>query len=279
MNKKFLLLSILSLSLALFVSCSDDDDNYNADTAISSYTPTDKTKLSGIKMKINDAGRDLTWSYKFIYDAKDRIKQMNLQFTTYTTRNNRTYEVNVKSDAYYRFLSDNGFSVTYTVENVFPQYPAWNSSDNGSYNGMFNSDGFLKKFGPFDCEYTGYSLNKAYLDNGREYTLLYNSYGNVTGYVCDSIDKKTEMRDIYDYEYMPEYVNNTNFDFSAFVGNIVVEREIPDNETWFYAPFHLGAFGMLGGVGTYLPKGEWTMNDGLPVKYIHPQGFEMQFEY
>ncbi len=285
MNRNLFILLMLSLSLPIFTSCSDDED-YNPDTAISNYVPVDKPKVGEIKMSISgEDTRKHTWDYKFVYDAKDRIKQVALNFTTFVKRgnNNRIWQLDVECETNYKFVKEDVLSVAYHINHIYPDYPKWNKTpiDVGSYSGVFNSNGYLISYGPFDCEYeyNGSRLKKAYLDNGREYTLYYNTYDNITGYVCDSVDKKTEMRDIYKYEYISEHKNNTNFDFSAFIGNIVIERELPINEEWYYAPIHLGAFGMLGNPGIYLPKGDWTMENGLPVKYIHPQGFEMTIKY
>lgn len=274
--------SLLLLSFTLFTACSDDED-YNPDTAISYYEPIDAPKVAGIKMKMND-DRNHTWDYKFQYDAKDRIKEIDLQINTHTKRNNRSYKLNIHSKAQYKFVNEQILSVSYTINENYPEYPAWNDIDTWSYNGVFTAEGYLKRFGPFDCEYNGGRLQKSFMDNGREYTLYYDVYDNVTGYVCDSIGKHIDERNSYEYEYGTDYKNRTNFDFSAFIGNVVVEREIAGNELWCYSPFHLGTFGMLGVTGLQLPRAQWEMSGGVPVKckYYDSQlklYFDMEISY
>lgn len=275
MRKPFIL--FLPLLVLAFVACSDDDTTYNADTAVTPYQPSEGAKVGSIKMRMNDGARDHSWDYKFHYDAKNRIKQIETKLATHAKNSNgRWYKVNVTNTANYIFTANDGLMVVYTREDEFPQYPAWNAVTGGRYSGSFDSNGRLTRFGPFDCEYNMGILSKTHLDNGRIYTIYRDTYGNITGYDCDSVGKQISHRDVYAYS---RERNMTNFDFSAFVGNLVIEREIAENYNWYFAPFHLGAFEMFGVGAWHLPDGEWTMNGDLPVKYVHPKGYEMEIEY
>jgi hypothetical protein len=85
--------------------------------------------------------------------------------------------------------------------------------------------------------------------------------------------------------------NVTNIDFPSFLGYNIIECIVSFNTTHPYEIFHLGAFGMLGGRSTHLPKGEWEFkNDTImhnnksvvieyPVKYTSSNKFVYNIKY
>lgn len=277
--KNFFKLMLLPLCL-LSVACGSDDDGYNADTAISNYNPVSEKyrTVKGVEMSITDSRGEHTWKYTFNYDAQRRIKSIDGKITTYQLRNNsRWYKVNINSKTEYQFLNEMNMRVIYNAELEYPTYPDWNTTKGYRLPGEFNAKGALTHFGTFDCEYSGNTLKKAYIDNGRVYSIEHDRYGNVTGYMCEDGDSLYSRLGIYPYSSI---TNNTNIDFSGFLGNWVVEREIYDNHDWKYAFCHLAAFDMLGARSLHLPKGEWSADAaGYPVSCVLPSGIKLKVEY
>lgn len=277
--KKLLTLMLLALCMP-FVACSDNDD-YNADTAISAYEPLPSDEYRMVK-SVNiskiEKGREYTFNYSFGYDAKNRIKAINGDIKSYTVRNNRIYELLINYTTDYLFTDKKDLKVVYNASFDYPAYPDWNTSNGSTGIGTFNENGTLLRFGPFDCEYSGITLTKAYFDNGRVYTLQRDRDNNLSGYLCDSLDNAIVSKlNIYKYS---SHLNKTNVDFSALFGNWVVERDIAGNENWLYPRYQLAAFDMLGARSRYLPEGEWTLDDkGCPVKCTLPSGLIVTIEY
>lgn len=276
--KNFLKLMILPFCL-LAVACSSDDEGYNADTAITPYNPMPESyrTVKGVKMSVTDSKGEHTWNYKFNYDAQRRIKSIDGEITTYQLRNNtRWYKLNIKSTTEYQFI-DNNLGVIYNASLEYPAYPDWNTTKGYRLPGEFNGKGALVHFGTFDCEYSGNTLTKAYVDNGRVYSLQHDRYGNLTGYMCESGDTLTNRLNSCDYSQIN---NKTNIDFSGFLGYWVPEREIYDNDNWLYAFCHLAAFDMLGARCLHLPDGEWVTDaTGCPVSCVLPSGIKLTIEY
>ncbi len=280
--KKFFSMMILAAAF-IAVGCSDDEDTYDADKAVTSYIPSSNPKVAKIEMDYTDKIKKLSWVYNFQYDIQNRIKQIDMNIDTYTKIESviasKYYDLNVTSTANYYYKKDNLLKVRLDVEMEYPKRP----SENGSYSitqyGHFNDDGLLDNFGPFGCEYGGLSLTRAYLDNGRIYRFARDRNLNITGYLAmraDTVEAKLE--DFYKYTPIR---NNTAFDFAAFVGHLALERELPEhNNSWEYAHYQLGAFGMLGVCGIDLPGGEWQFDSrGLPVDYITPSGYHLKIYY
>lgn len=279
--RKFLYMLVLPLVAAIAVSCTqDDDDNYNADAAVTSYAPVEGFVVASVKTTKENNGRLFSWEHKFTYDAKKRIKRIDSDIVHHQKASSgKWYICNISSQANYYFKEDNIMKVRYNISRSFPDYEKWNNTLSGVYSGTFDAEGRLMNFGPYDCEYSGGTLYKVYFDNSRIYTLQRDSYSNIKGYVCDSMDVRiASQQDIYNYE--PIARNNTNFDFSAYIGNWVVEREIPDCVSWPYAPFQLAAFGMLGYGGVNLPSGDWEFDaSGAPVLFTDDRGYRTEIKY
>lgn len=277
--KNLFKLMLLPLSL-LAVACSSDDDGYNADTAISLYNPVPESYrvVKGIKMSATDGRGEHTWNYTLNYDAQRRIKSLDAEISTYQLRNNsRWYRVNIKSSTEYQFLDEKNLGVIYNASLEYPTYPDWNTTKGYRLPGEFNAKGALVHFGTFDCEYSGNTLAKAYIDNGRVYKPAHDRYGNVTGYMCEDGDSIYSKLNIYPYSSIN---NKTNVDFSGFMGYWVPEREIYDNHDWRYAFCHLAAFDMLGARSLHLPEGEWTLDaSGCPVACVLPSGIRLEIVY
>lgn len=280
--RKFLFLFLLPFIAAVAVSCDEGNefDNYNADAAVTSYKPIEGFMVASVKTTKESNGRLFSWKHTFSYDKKNRIKSIDSEIVHHQKASSgKWYICNISSRANYYFKDDNYMKVRYNVSRSFPDYPRWDNTLSGTYGGTFNNEGWLGNFGPFDCEYSGGTLSKVYMDNSRIYTLQRDTYGNVKGYVCDSMDVRVAVKeDIYKYE--PVAKNNTNFDFSAYIGNWVMEREIPDCTNWPYAPFQLAAFGMFGYSGLNLPSGEWEFNEsGAPILFTDERGFRTEIQY
>ncbi len=261
--KKFFQLLALSV-VCLFAAGCSDDDGYNADSAISNYVPEEYSKMveSVTTVIEDDGGREYVWSYEFLYDIKNRIKQINGTMKYYY----KGQLCNSTSTADYRY--DKALlKINYVKEDVYPNKSDWNMTSKGSYKGGFNSNGTLANFYTFDCEYSGTLFTKAYVDGGDEYAMEYDRYNNlVKSYLVD-VDHPADST-MREYSYSP-YKNKTNFDFASFFGYNIAERLVPANTSYNYAIFQLGAFGMFGSRSTNLPDGTWEFDsDGCPTKYI-----------
>lgn len=266
----------------LMLACSDDDNSYNADTAITPYEPMPASyrMVKSVKLSTTDKGREYTYEYNFSYDIQNRIKQINGNTKTYITRNNRIYEVNITSAIDYFLTGGNSLKVVYNASEEYPDYPDWNRSIGTTNYGSFNNSGVLQRFGPFDCVYSGITLLKeAHLDNGRKYTIYRDRDNNVTGYQCDSADITLAHKpNSHEYSMID---NKTNIDFSALFGYWDIEREINNNGNWLYAVCQLAAFDMLGTRSRHLPKGEWELNEDKTPKSctLQPSGIKVTIEY
>lgn len=294
MVKNFFKLMMIAVAF-VFIGCNDDDgggNEYNPDTAVSSYRPSLNPKVATISLKNTDVdNRTHKRSYSFEYDAQNRIKTIDMVVNTYGIYKNRAREFNVNSKAYYYFTENNGLRIDYSTTGEMPKIDNSKITFKRSYNGVFDNNGVLEYFGSFDCEYNFTNLSSAHLDNGRKYTFHRDDYGNINGYSMYSATSGTTTDVLNEYQYS-EYINRTNFDFAAFIGGFVLEREFDDdfrskNEegvTKYYAwediPFQLGSFAMCGVCSYYLPAGEWTFNSaGLPVKFTHDSGYKMEITY
>lgn len=279
MKKHF---TLLFMAASLFmVACSSDDEGYNADTAISHYTPMpqdDYRMVQGIKMTQLYNGRNFTWDYTFDYDAQNRIKNVNCDVTTFAKDNSGKYhKVTGAITMNYIFESENIMKIHTTITSE-PQ-GIINEDSEYKYAGEFSNDGRLTDFAVFGCEYSmGGRLSKAYMDNERVYSMSHDGMGNITGYRCDSVNKV-----LADYPNKYEYsvaLNKTNIDIAGFMGNCVIEREIPGNENEMYPIVLLSAFDMLGQRSPGLPKGEWSYDaQGSPVKGVLSDGIELNIRY
>ena len=86
MKMKFIyIISALLLSFVA-VGCSDDDaiidkGDYNADTAVSYYIPGEYDRMvSSITISNTVSGKEYTEKFDFVYDAQNRIKEINGEF-------------------------------------------------------------------------------------------------------------------------------------------------------------------------------------------------------
>ena len=270
--KNILRLMILSLCAVAFVACSDGDD-YNADTAVSPYEPVQGRRLvAQVKTTNTIDGRDYSWEHNFAYDAQGRIKEINSSFVHYRAYKFdnvvRYYKCYITSQANYYFKGKN-FSVEYSVSKEYPDYPAWNTRENGKNNGQFNANGTLASFLSLDFVYSATQLKEAHADGGNMYLPCRDSSGNVTGYQLfgkneegvDSLilDRGREVR----YGGMK---NKTNFDFSGYFGYWGLERAVPAIATEYYAYYQLTAFGMMGATSSNLPLALLSRDkNGKPV--------------
>ena len=273
------ILNFVFFSLFAFVAigCSKDEE-YNADTAISYYKPLEYDRMvSSIAITSNVDNKDYSWTYNFIYDAQNRIKEIN--------GNTRFYEN--KRKQYYNGIIQTWYYYNNETLQVQYRYDIYDEKDKiptspGKYYGYFDEDGKLAKFDSYDCEYSGFELSRAYTDYGTAFGLEYDRNQNIVKtYQLDTLENVIDNT-IKTYEYSTKE-NKTNIDFASFLGYNIVERNIPCNEFHPFELFHLGAFGMFGSRGKNLPKGEWEFevvdsvnldspqNFLYPVKYVSPQ--------
>ena len=273
---------ILMLMLIVVAACSNDD-GYNADTAKTPYEPLPAEDYRMVKsVKINytdDKAREHKWEYLFDYDAQNRIKSIDGEITRFVVnpKNKKIYRKNITSEIKYYFTADDGLKTVYSASVEYPQYTDWNTNVTHKYAGTFNSKGYLMRFGPFDCVYSGNRLTDAHFDNGRAYTLVRDRDENVTGYRCNMSDTAyVDKSNIYTYS---REKNRTNIDFSGLLGYWVIERDIAGNETWLDPILQLAAFDMLGSRSRMLPAGEWRMENGYPVSCKTTDGYNLVIEY
>ena len=275
------------MSALTFVACGSDDE-YNADTAVSAYEALDADRYRMVKCvkmdTIDNEGREYEWCYNFVYDAKNRIERIEGEITRHVVNpnNKKIYRKYLSFTTNYRFKKSDVLDIVYIARVEYPEYTAWNTDVKYTFAGVFNADGTLLCFGPFDCEYMGGSLHKAYFDNRYNRYIIYEMFrdsdGNVTGYGCrDSEDKGADLRDLYKYS---SYENNTNIDFSGLFGYWVVERVIAGNENHLEPLFQLAAFDMLGKRSKHLPDALWQFDSkGYPVSAKLSSGMNVTIEY
>ena len=262
------------------VGCSSDDD-YNADTAISFYSSDSYDKMvSSVTTVSNVDGKEYKWTYDFVYDAQNRIKEINGVMKYYY----KGQLCNSISQVKYYF-DKASLNINYVKEDTYPYKSDWNTIQKGKYSGAFNKNGTIANFYTFDCEYSGMLLKKAYVDGGDEYALEHDRHNNIIkAYRLDG--DSPEEGTLREYNYIKtdsegnSIVNKTNFDFASFFGYNIVERLVPANENYLYAIFQLGAFGMFGSRCTHLPDGVWEFDDdGFPVSYIDSNGRKTDITY
>jgi hypothetical protein len=269
-----------ALLLCLFAAGCSSDDGYNADTAESYYVPEAYDKMvSAITMtqKMAD-GKDCEYIYEFLYDAQNRIKEVNSKwkfFPNIPGIGKKLCNAFVCAKYYYDASS---LTIKCRQENLFPGNEDWNSVSNQNYSGAFNKDGVLAQFNIFDCEYQGMLLKKAYVDGGEEFELKHDRNNNIiSAYRLDSLGNAEEGARKYSYS---QKINKTNFDFASFFGYNIIEAIVYYPNSAVYAPFQLGAFGMFGARGINLPDGEWEMDsEGYPVTYSNSEGRKYVITY
>ena len=268
MKKTLLKLAFFSLLAFVATGCSKDEE-YNADTAISYYKPLEYDRMvSSIAVTSRVSNKDNWWTYNFLYDAQNRIKEITSN-AKYYIFDSKSYCERTHSAKYY--YNNETLKVEY-LSNEYLLKTNKNYKKDGTYYGAFDKeDGKLVSFDSYDCEYSGFELTRAYTDYGTSFGLEYDRDQNIVkSYQIDSLGKPAENT-IRTYEYSTK-VNKTNIDFASFLGYNIIERNIPCNEFHPYELFHLGAFGMFGSRGKNLPKGEWEFDElGYPVKYVSPQ--------
>ncbi|MBR2606371.1 MAG: hypothetical protein IKC70_00335 [Bacteroidaceae bacterium] len=270
MKNTFLYFIFLSLFIFAATGCSKDEEDYNADTAPSYYKPLEYEKMvASIAITSTVDKKDYSWTYNFVYDAQNRIKEINGTSKFYENKIKQFCEGTIQTNYYYN-------NETLKIEYVYDIYvPRTGESKNiqGKYYGCFDKeDGKLIQFDAFDCEYEGLMLSKVYTDYGTSFGLEYDRNNNIIKtYQFDSIGYKPVEKTIQTYKYS-FYKNKTNIDFASFLGYNIAERITACNTLHPYELFHLGAFEMLGARGTYLPEGEWEFDaEGCPIKYVSPK--------
>ena len=270
--KNIFRLMLLSLFSVAFVACSDSDD-YNADTAVTPYEPVPGRRMvAQIKTTNTINGRDYSWEHNFVYDAQGRIKEINsniVHYRAYEFDNvTRFYKCNITSQANYYFRG-NDFSVEYTASKEYPDYPDWNTRENGKNNGQFKENGTLASFLSLDFVYSAMQLKEAHADGGSVYVPCRDALGNVTGYQKRAHNNNGNDSIVFDRSKDFIYSgikNKTNFDFSGYFGYWGLERAVPAIATEYYAYYQLTAFGMMGSTSSYLPLAQLSRdNKGNPL--------------
>lgn len=282
MNRKVIYTLLLTLLCMGFAACSDSDD-YNANTAVTPYEPVPGLKMvAQVKTTNTIDGRGYSWEHNFEYDAQNRIRQINskmihhraVQFNDVV----RFYKCNITSQANY-YYNDKDIRVEYTLSREYPEFPDWNTTEDGKDYGVFNSNGTLASFSSMDFEYSATQLRKAFAESGMMIAPARDASGNVTGHtkylVMDAESDSVMVDRKNDFRYS-SFKNRTNFDFSGYFGYWGVEQAIYANRTEYYASYQLAAFGMLGATSSYLPlsimerdsEGKPVMENGAP-KYLY----------
>ena len=284
MKKKYMYIVFALLLSFVAVGCSSDDD-YNADTAVSYYVPGEYDRMvSSITISNTVDGKEYTEKFDFVYDAQNRIKEINGKFKRWIgDKHNILCNTTTQANYYYK---NDVLLVEWTEVN---DYEDEIYDFAGRYLGVFNENGTLDKFSGdnfsgFDCEYQGMMLKKAYFDTKEWCEFGYDRSPNTnlisaSAYALDSLDQK-QLVQSYTYTYTPK-ANKTNIDFASLLGYNIVERTIPDMQSTIYSLFQLGAFGMFGPLGTHLPAaGEWTFDEeGFPLTLTEPSGRKYVIEY
>ena len=259
MKKTKLLLLLVSFIL---VACGEYH-GYDADDAKSPYVPRKGAfMVKSLKTTSVYNGNEYSWEHKFKYDAHKRIKEVSSNMTFYDEDKwEGTYQGKRTSVAKYYYL-DNDIDVVYTVSFEYPKYPAKNRTYDGTDEGVFDpKTGLLSSYSALDFVYSGQTLTAAYADGGRRYEITRDRDNNVTGYnVEDDYDGSLITANGNKYNYLSRE-NNTNFDFSGYLGYWGVEEELVPNASPYYAAYQLAAFGFLGSTGKHLPVGEPVKTD------------------
>lgn len=261
-NIKLLLIS----SVFMLVACGEYH-GYDADDAQSPYIPNDGVYMvKSLKTTSVYAGREYSWEHEFKYDAHNRVKEVASNILYHVERYvggvKGFYKCNRKSSAQYYYLND-AIDVTYSVAFEYPGHSDWNIEHNGTDEGVFNEDGFLKKFSALDFGYSGSVLAVANSDGGRRYEITRDRNNNVTGFnLFDEYTDSLMVDNADECGYLLQK-NNTNFDFSGYFGFWGVEEEIVANASPYYAAYQLAAFGMLGTTSKYLPLGKAVVGEEI----------------
>lgn len=306
MTKRLFRLLALVLCVVSFAACSEESDGYNANAAVTPYEPLPGRLVASVKTTSDLGGRDYSWEHKFEYDTLGRIKEINSYMCHHravafdnVTRFYKCY-ITSKANYYYR---GNDFEVKYSVSREYPDYPDWNTRENGTDEGAFNSAGVLVQFANMDFEYSRTSLQKAHLDNEQRYDVVRDVSGNVNGFVIYNSVKDSVLLDrSCDFRYS-RFRNKTNFDFSGYLGCWGVEQAMYANREKYYASYQLAAFGMLGATSSYLPLstlsrdskgevvkdeggnpvylvGEWSFDEkDFPMLYVDASGRRTEIRY
>ena len=176
MKKTLLKLTFLSLLAFVAMGCSSDEE-YNADTAISYYKPLEYDRMvSSIAITSNVSNRNYSWTYNFVYDAQNRIKEINGNTKFYENDIKQYCEGTVQTKYYY---NNETLKVQYQYDIYIPKLDK-NISSNAKYFGHFDKeDGKLISFDSFDCVYSGFELVRAYTDYGPSFSHEYNSNQNI----------------------------------------------------------------------------------------------------
>ena len=261
---RYTLCIVAMFALGLFATGCSEDDGYNADTAVSYYTPENYSKMvETITTVVTDAaGKERIYMYNFVYDIKNRIKEINCSWKHYDEEN-RALLTESKAKYYYNKAS---LKIDCIVDNTYLYNDITIGTLKMSYKGAFNANGTLANFHTYDCEYNGLLFKKAYVDGGMELAFEYDRFNNlVRTYQVEGIEPAEGT--IKEYIYSP-YVNKTNFDFASFFGYNEAERLPRINAISYTSAFQLGAFGMFGSRSTHLPEGAWVFDsDGCPTSY------------
>lgn len=307
--KNIFRLMLLSLCAVAFVACSDSED-YNADTAVTPYEPVPGRRMvAQVKTTNTLDGRTYSWEHNFSYDAQGRIKEINTNIVHYRANKfdnvTRFYKCYITSQANYYFKGDK-FSVEYSVSKEYPDYPDWNTRENGKNNGQFNENGNLVSFLSLDFVYSKMQLQEAHADGGHIYVPYRDAMGNVTGYQTRYLNNDGKDSLVLDRsrDFMYGGIrNNTNFDFSGYFGYWGLEKAVPAIATEYYAYYQLAAFGMLGSTSSYLPLaqlardsegkplvdeygaplylyGRWELdNEDYPINFVDGSGRKTEIRY
>ena len=282
MKMKYMYIVFALLLSFVAVGCSSDDD-YNADTAVSYYVPQEYDRMvSSITISNTVDGKEYTEKFDFVYDAQNRIKEINGKFKRWIgDKHNILCNTTTQANYYYK---NDVLLVEWTEVN---DYSDEKYDFSGRYMGLFNQNGTLAKFSGdwfpgFDCVYEGMLLKKAYFDTDEWCELGYDRYNNLTSaraYALDSLDQASLVQN-YTYTYTSK-TNNTNIDFASLLGYNIVERTIPDMQATIYSLFQLSAFGMFGSRCAHLPAaGEWTFDEeGFPLTLTEPSGRKYVIAY
>ena len=306
--KNILKLMLFAFMAVSFAACSDNEE-YDADTAVTPYEPLPGRRIAQVKTINTFDGRLYSWEHNFSYDALGRIKEINSNIVHHRAEEFantvRYYVCNITSKANYYYNGDK-FRVEYSISREYPDYPDWNKRESGKDEGILNENGTLAKISSMDMEYSKTQLFRGYVDGGCIYEPQRDGRGNVTGYI-----KSLQMNDEADsvlFDCSDDFLytnvkNKTNFDFSGYFGYWGVEQGIYANRVEYYAAYQLAAFGMLGATSNYLPSamlsrdakgkiikddngnqkylyGEWQYDaEGCPVSFVDGSGRRTEMKY
>ena len=281
---------LLPLCCIFFVACTAE---YDADTAESNYKPeAGRHMVASVTTSDTVDGRDYVWKHEFSYDAKGRIKSVESDVKSYRAvqYDNATdyLEYTALSTANYIY---NGaeLEIEFSFKIDYPSSPLLNTKGSSKDSGRFNRNGALTSFSALDFVYSGAVLQQAYDDYGVYYTIERDGV-NVVRYSVFDTESDSNISKSKLYFYTPT-VNETNFDFSAYLGYWGVERSLGlRSDVPYYSLYQLGAFGMLGTPSKELPwgviengervYGEWRYDSkGRPSLFVDADGVRTEVTY